>query len=562
MMRKIFSFKTIPSLKILTLLLILSVFSCKKKEVAKKEEAPPKEETPVTPTPTPPPANTTSLVYVATNGKLAYNTYVNQGETDKINQVPDFSNAGYGGGGVAIPAVPVVRTLSPQSGDNRARIQQVIDEVEALPVGANGFRGAILLNAGTYDIEGTLTIEASGVVLRGVGQGASGTILRATRRAQHTLIEVKGSGSGFGEISSSRRLITDSYVPTGVKSFNLENTNGLTVGDKVLVTRTPNQAWIDLLEMAQYGWTATGYNMSYERIVTAISGNNITLNAPMVEPIQTRHGGGRVGRNTVTGRIQNSGVENMRLVSVFNNDTDELHGWIGIELSRTENCWVKGVTAQYFGYACVSISDNCVFNTVEDCAMLDPKSLTDGGRKYSFNLENSASFNLFQRCFTRGGRHDFVTGSKVPGPNVFLDCVAVQTFSDIGPHHRWATGVLFDNIYGGQMRVWNRRDMGSGHGWAGAQTMFWNCRSVSSDVVVDSPAGARNWGVGVIGLRFSGTGYFESNNVHVQPRSLYLAQLKDRLGDAAVNNITIPAQRMGSISAQLQSWAGEGAFNP
>lgn len=544
--------------------LFVLALACKKKEVAKKEEPtpPPVEEPPVTPPPTPP-ANNTALVYTDVSGKLAYNTFANQGETDKINTVPDFSNAGYKGGGVAIPTAPVVRTLSAQLGDNRARIQQVINEVEALPVDANGFRGAILLNAGTYDVGDSLVIRASGVVLRGVGQGASGTILRATKRLiGSTLIRVQGSGSGLGENSSSRRLISDNYVPTGAKSFNLENTNGLTVGSRVLVTRTPNQAWIDLLDMTQYGWTPSRYVMSYERVITAISGNNITINAPIVDPIQSRYGGGRVGIHSVSGRIQNSGVENMRLVSVFENDNDEQHAWYGVKLLRAENCWVKDVTAQFFGYACVSIEESSVYNTVQDCAMLDPKSQTTGGRKYSFNIAGTSPFNLFQRCFSRGGRHCYVTGSTVPGPNVFLDCVAVETTSDIGPHHRWSTGLLFDNVFGGQMRVQNRGASGSGHGWAGAQTMFWNCRSTRVDIMVQSPAAARNWGVGNIALTFAGNGYFESNNIHVQPRSLYLTQLKDRLGDAAVNNITIPAQRMGSISAQLQSWAGEGAFNP
>jgi len=65
--------------------------------------------------------------------------------------------------------------------------------------------------------------------------------------------------------------------------------------------------------------------------------------------------------------------------------------------------------------------------------------------------------NLIQRCVAWGGRHDFVTRSRVPGPNVFLDSVAENSFADIGPHHRWSTGVLFDNIYGGQIRAQNRK---------------------------------------------------------------------------------------------------------
>lgn len=38
-------------------------------------------------------------------------------------------------------------------------------------------------------------------------------------------------------------------------------------------------------------------------------------------------------------------------------------------------------------------------------------------------------------------------------------------------------------------------------------------------------------------------GHIESLDRHVSPRSLYLAQLRDRLGDAAVRQVTTPGQR-------------------
>ena len=37
------------------------------------------------------------------NGKLVYNKYANQRQQNAVNQIPDFSNAGYRGGGVKIP---------------------------------------------------------------------------------------------------------------------------------------------------------------------------------------------------------------------------------------------------------------------------------------------------------------------------------------------------------------------------------------------------------------------------------------------------------------------------
>src|SRR5277367_5559885 len=78
------------------------------------------------------------------------------------NRLPDFSFAGYEGGGVAIPTNMAVKTnLSAIVGDNTAAIQGAINYVSALTPDANGFRGVVLLNPGTYQIAGTLTIKSN-----------------------------------------------------------------------------------------------------------------------------------------------------------------------------------------------------------------------------------------------------------------------------------------------------------------------------------------------------------------------------------------------------------------
>ncbi|MET3114136.1 hypothetical protein AAKU52_001869 [Pedobacter sp. CG_S7] len=531
-------------------------FSCKKKESVINDV---KEPPVIIKPPENPPNIPTALVYLKNDGTLGYNFFANQGEEHKVNVIPDFSMAGYQGGGVAIPVVAEIKkTLSPLSGDNLSQIQAAITEVESLSLNASGIRGVILLLSGTYNVSNTINITKSGVILRGEGQGASGTILKATRTAQHTLISIKGI-----ETLPTLQLkkITTEYVATGRKGFKIESNAGIIAGDKIVVYRTPNQLWIADLDMAQYGWTASSYAIGFERKVVAVIGDSISLNAPIVDPMQKKYGGGSIYKINPTQRINNCGIENMRLTSVFSGDEDENHGWVGVELEQAENCWVRKVTSEYFGYAGISISSGSFFNTIEECAMLNPKSITTGGRKYSFNLEGAASFNLFQRCYTKGGRHDFVTGSRVPGPNVFLDCLAIETTADIGPHHRWSTGLLFDNISGGQIRVQDRGDSGSGHGWAGGQTMFYNCKSYKSDIKVESPKGSLNWGIGCIGTSQLGNGYWENWGQNVTPRSLYLAQLKDRLGMQAVNNVTTRAQRLGSMEALLRGWAGEGKLS-
>lgn len=487
------------------------------------------------------------------NNTLKYTPYSNEGETGMLNRIPDFSYAGYKGGGVSIPNIPVVKTIEPVTGDCHKLIQNAIDEVSLLMPNENGFRGTVLLKRGVYVLSDSVVIRADGVILRGEGNATDGTVIIATRQTQCTPLQIRGSGSGYGEVTGSRVKIASAYVGTGSVSFDIPAGHSFVAGDKVVIQKTPNDAWINLLNMAQYGWAAKDYKVTFERKIVKIEGNTVYIDIPVVDPFQNAYGGAEIFKSSINGRISNCGIENMRIESYFAGNEDESHGWNAIILKRAENCWVKNVVAKYFGYACVNISDMSAFNTVEDCAMIDPKAITTGGRKYSFNLESNSTCNLFNRCFTWGGRHDFVTGSRVPGPNVFLDCNAENTFSDIGPHHRWATGLLFDNVRGGQIHVQNRKAMGSGHGWAGAQTLFWNCDSYKGDIKVESPPSARNWGIGCTGLKKNGAGYWESWGNNVSPRSLYLKQLEERLGSHALVNVTTDAQRNGNIWEDLKN---------
>lgn len=500
-----------------------------------------------------------ALVSLGADGTLAYAPYANQAETAAVNVIPDFSSAGYMRGGVAIPDLPARKALEPIEGDNRARIQAAIDEVAAREPDEHGFRGAVLLKAGRYEVGDTLTISVGGVVLRGEGQGKKGTVLVATKPAQHSLILLQGRGNGMPPAEGAGPIpIASEVVPVGANRLDVESTDGLAVGDTVAVVRTPNAAWIDAVDMRQYGWTADDYAIAFERVITAIDGPTLTLDMPMVDTIARRYGGGVVFKTDLSGRIQQAGVEDLRLESVFADEYDEQHGWNAVTLERAEHCWVRRVTARFFGYAAVKIDRESSFNTIEEVAMLDPKSLITGARRYSFVIEDGTG-NLFQRCYARGGRHDFIVQSRVTGPNVFLDSYATDTFNDIGPHHRWATGTLFDSIRGGMMRVQNRKALGTGHGWAGAQTLFWNL--LGTTVKVESPAGAMNWGIGAAGTSQQGGGYWEHWGDFVTPRSLYLRQLEDRLGREAVANIALPEQLDDHLWKYLAAWKGEGRFS-
>ena len=458
----------------------------------------------------------------------------------KGNILPDFSKVGYKQGQEP-PRVPVVKIIqAAKSGSSQSIIQNAIDEVSKLKPNKLGFRGALLLKKGTYKIEGTINIRTSGIVLRGEGEGVNDTHLIGTGTRQRNLINISGTGS-FKRNLQLQSTITDSFVPVGRKYVTVNSTNNFKKGDSILLFRPGTQKWIHDLKMDQIQerkgtkqWIPTDYNLEYERVITKIEGNKIYLDNPVVMEMDAKYGGGAIYPYHFEGRINNIGIENMHLSSSYSSDTAENHAWVAIRMNKIENGWVQHVTSQYFGYSCVSLGTEARNISVLHANCFDAKSIITGSRRYSFN--NDGQLNLFMDCHTTEGRHDFVTGAKVCGPNVFYNCTAKNTHADIGPHHRWATGTLYDNIHTtGEINIQDRGNWGSGHGWSGVTQILWNC-SAKTAVVQDPWVSGHNYSIGLKGAigegrlknRKQGI-WIEQNNSNLQPSSLYLAQLRQRL---------------------------------
>ncbi len=452
---------------------------------------------------------------------------------EKGNILPDFSLVGYHGGDKTIPDVSIVKTISATEGNSEKIIQSAIDEVSKKTPDKNGFRGAILLKKGSYKIPGTIKIETTGIVLRGEGNE---TKLIATGTVQRALINISGKGTIL-EIPNARAKITDEYVPVGAKSFTVASAQGFKVGDKIIAYRPGTEQWIKDLKMDQIverngtkQWKPAEYNLSFERMITKIEGNKISIDNPIVLAMETKYGGGEIFKYSFDGRINNAGIENLYCESEYETDTSENHGWDAIHFDKIENGWVRNVTSKYFGYSCVNLDDDSRNISVIDCNCFEPKSIITGSRRYSFN--NTGQMNLFMNCHTTEGRHDFVTGARTRGPNVFYNCSAKNTHADIGPHHRWGMGTLYDNITtDGEINVQDRGNYGSGHGWAGVNQILWNC-TVKKATVQSPYVNGKNYCIGLKGEKSEGRfkdrpdGEWEGQNKEgLQPKSLYIAQL-------------------------------------
>ncbi|MDB5110396.1 MAG: hypothetical protein JWR67_1510 [Mucilaginibacter sp.] len=474
------------------------------------------------------------LVTLNPDGSLTYHP------DEQGNTLPDFSRVGYHEGDVPIPDVPVIKTITaPADGNGQQLIQNAINEVSKLTPDAKGYRGTILLKKGIYKVPDSLRISASGIVLRGEGSAIGGTCIVATGTSQRTLLNVSGTGS-IKEITGLRVKITDAFVPVGAKSFNVQSADGYKVGDHIILYRPSPQNWIHDLKMDQIvarkgtkQWQPGDFDMYYERAITKIENNTISIDNPVVMQMETKYGGGAIYKYTFAGRIKEVGIENIRFESEYANDTAENHGWIALAFRNTENGWARNVASRYFGYACVSTEGGSRNITVTDCKCTDAKSIITGSRRYSFN--NTGQLNLFINCHAEDGRHDYVTGAKVCGPNVFYNSTASKTHADAGPHHRWASGTLFDNIVSdGEINVQDRGNMGSGHGWSGVTQILWNC-TVAKATVQNPWVSGQNYCIGLHGGKDAGhfkdrnEGYWEGQNKKgLMPASLYMAQFKAR----------------------------------
>lgn len=494
-----------------------------------------------------------SPVAPAEDGRLAY-------APDSLgNRIVDFSYAGYMAGAQAIPDAPIRVTVPAREGDATARIQAAIDYVGGLPLDANGLRGTVLLGAGTHKVLSGIVMRESGVVIRGVGMGEGGTVLLGDGRTRETVIRVFGKGN---VVLKPKLRVADAYVPVNAMHLEIENAGSLKVGDRVRIVRPSTAEWIKSLKMEEFGgetgwlgWKPGQRDITWDRTVTAVSGNSITIDAPITTALDAKLGGGFVISYQWAGRISNVGIENIRIESTFDlkNLKDENHRWMGVTFENTENAWVRQVTFRHLAGSAVAVYESASKVTVEDCKSLEPVSEIAGQRRNTFFTHGGQT--LFQRCYAENGLHDFATGYIAPGPNAFVQCESRLPNGFSGAIDSWASGVLFDivNVDGNALSFKNRGQDGQGAGWTAANSVFWQCSA--SRIENFAPPGTQNFAFGAWAA-FAGDGFWENVNEHIQPRSLYYAQLAERLGKQVLaKSFLVPKETEASSSPSLDQAA-------
>ncbi len=488
----------------------------------------------------------TALVTLNRDGTLTY-TADNLGNT-----LIDYGMVGYRQSVCPIPDVPVVMTLNPSAGDRTADIQAAIDAIEAMPQNQYGHRGALLLTAGDYELQGELTIDASGVVIRGEGSETDGTILRHFGTTSVNVLTISASAS-IQKSSATLKNVIDTYVPIGAKKVTVASGHTFEKGDAVVFTREPYQAWIEAIGMdtllqfcgAGHGdWTPSSYTIDSKHNIVDVIGDTLFFDTPVADPIEVGYATAYVQKYDWVG-IEECGVENIRFESNTNGDPeDENHANHAISMNHLRNGWFRNIKSKDFINNCTNIINSYQI-TVDSCEVENYVSLVTGGRRYGFTIEGQSQLILVKNCTSNQGRHCFASGSRVRGPNVFYNCTSTNASTDSGPHHRWATGFLYENIVT-NMHLWvqNRLCSGSGHGWTGGQHLFWNCDIGGSIILQDPPTEQTNWAIGCRGtITNQGAfdnfvaplGYVESHDNPID-FSLYENQARNYKLDNIINN--------------------------
>ena len=486
---------------------------------------------------------------------LSVATTAKAGKEKQVYIPMDYSTCGYHASETAIPDVANAVYVECGDGDMHDILQKAIDYVSSLKPDKNGRRGAVLLGAGTFNIDKPLRICASGVVLRGSGQDKTTIIKRGIDRGALLYIEGDMNMDGGDTID-----VNGAKVPAGTTTLTLATTKGLQSGDRIRIIRPSTREWIESLgcydfggDLDYTGWKPGDIDITWDRTIVSATGNSITIDAPITTTLDQKYGGGYLITGYNQGEITECGIENMTLVSEHNtwNPKDEDHCWDAIWMDNTRDCWVRRVNFRSFAGSAVNIQKNTSRITVEDCIASEPVSEVGGWRRGVFITRGQQT--LIQRCVSRKGIHDFAAGFCAAGPNAFVQCEGEESLGFSGSIGSWAAGLLFDivNIDGNDIAFKNLEQFQFGTGWNTANSMLWQC--TGSTLWCYSPdADNRSSANGCWGT-LTGNAEWTSSNEHVQPRSLFYAQLEKRVGEGkAINGYILPRSTNATSSPEIE----------
>ncbi|MDP2304497.1 MAG: glycosyl hydrolase family 28-related protein [Pseudomonadota bacterium] len=409
----------------------------------------------------------------------------------------DFSYAGYHAGEVAIPTAPgasfdVTAYGADPTGvaDSTTAIQAAIAAGSAASAAGGG--AVVDLPAGTYRVDGLLSVGTSGVVLRGAGSTSTFVYFTKTTGVDYAAHLTFGGAVVQG---ADHLLEVDGEARS--HDVQVADVSGISVGDNVAIGWTISDAFVD-----EHGMTDTWVSFNgdwkafFRRTVTAVEPgtSTVTLDVPLRYPAKMRDG---ASLRVESGYLTECGLESLAL----SNAADWASAWASTQVhvalfSEVQDCWVRDVVSFASPYPGDARGKHLMSSgievldsrrvTITDSVMEEAEHRGSGGNGYLFEISRSNEV-LTVDTIARGGRHNFIQNwdfgtsgcvwlrtTSEGGRSLLADWdpVGFEAYSEF--HHSLAMANLIDQSEAtdGWQGV-NRQGESSGAGHSATQNVWW-----------------------------------------------------------------------------------------
>jgi hypothetical protein len=408
--------------------------------------------------------------------------------------LPDFSWAGYHNGTREPPAEPggVVLSVLDQGADSSGQADSTAAFQAALDsIGLQG-GGVVLVPAGLYRCDGSLTVHDSGVVMR--GEGAELTKVFFTSEGNMT---GRANLSFAGQPVAGPDLLLTEDAVAREHEIRVADVTDLAPDDDVELGAIISDDFLEEHGMTGVWQASAGqWRAFFRRTVTEVSGAappyTVRLDVPTRYPLKVRDG---ASLRKISGLLAEVGVEDLALGNAVSMAgalaCDRAHV---LEMIQVKDAWVRRVASfappaaegDYHLQSGGILIQQSKRVTVEDTVLEKAQNRGSGGNGYLFELMQ-ASEVLLRDCQGLAGRHNFIQNWDFGTSGcVFLRPVSrdgrMVTGLSSGTglseyHHSLAMANLVDGADSNDgWGAVNRGHESSGAGHTATQNVFWNLR--------------------------------------------------------------------------------------
>ncbi|GAB1623249.1 hypothetical protein AAOGI_32990 [Agarivorans albus] len=473
--------------------------------------------------------------------------------------IPDFSYAGFDRGNSAIPSpnwtVFNVKDYGAIPNDGRDDLNAIKAAINAAQKQKNGAvvyfpKGRYLLSENTGVYSSLLSITASNLILRGEGDGNSGTELffkhhleTATPQNKWTvpaMLSINGSTASY-QGKYATRITGDAAI--GADTINVADSSMLQVGDHIYLALNDLSAVTNHAVSPYYvenNWTSFKQGQFRKELhqIKSINGRKLTLAEPILMPIDSAY-------NWEVKTMQlgsHFGIENMRLTGAwtekFVHHKDYIHdgGWKAINMGKYTHSWLKDVRFTNW---------NSTLNISSSIASSVINVTLDGHRGHSgIHIQNSYGVLVSHSHDKTDGGMFHAQGVSSHSAGIVFHRNSWPQDTSFDAHASFPHATLFDRVDGGfsyssggnggdassqpnhmeDLVFWNFKDLGKK---SGEPVVWWRTNSIYTRFLLPKLIG---WHGVLPSFIDSELGLNQSYGEKVSPESLYEAQLQHRLG--------------------------------